>query len=293
MGNDIFFSKLKAILNDIEPIENPENVKRAEDRVLIESIRKEARVARTYMTDTIRENSIKLIDATLDNYKVECEGQRKALELAKRYSVNAHTVADNGNGLVLFGGLGTGKDHLMMGIAKRLYYHHKSVLWTDGLRLKARMVRFWSKDSESALDVIRELTDPDFLWISDPIIQGEPLTPQQRDFFYGIVNARYMAKKPTLLTINVKNGPELDAVMGAATADRLKDGSYTHYCDWPSWRGPLSINDLPLKPAPRKFDMNALQEQAIRNGDIPNPNMGTRPETAAKLKKLKPFVSAE
>ena len=135
-----------------------------------------------------------------------------------------------------------------MGVAKILYYHHKSVLWTNGSRLKARMRRCISnKDSESEREIVDELSGPDFLWLSDPIIAGEPLTTYQRDFMYSFIDARYQAQKPTLLTINVESSAQLDDVLGAATADLLRENSFCHFCDWKTHRKTKSIDSLPEK----------------------------------------------
>lgn len=211
-------------------------------------IENNARIAKNYMYDTLRGNGPQLMDATLDSYRVEpkCQSQAKALDVAKRYSKNYETVSENGKGLILFGSVGTGKDHLMMGIAKKLYYHHKSVMWTNGTRLKARMRGCIGREGESESDVIRDYVAPDFLWISDPIIAGNPMTTFQTEFFHGIVDARYMEKKPILLTINVKDGDELEAALGAASVDRMKSNGFAHYCNWKTERRLASIDDLPL-----------------------------------------------
>lgn len=270
MSNDIFMQKLSAILRNIDPIpeastfENIETewedgedrtkrwsnayIRLREARNANQRLDDAARIAKNYMCDTLRGNGPQLLDATLESYRVEpkCQSQAKALDVARRYSKNYETVSENGKGLILFGSVGTGKDHLMMGIAKKLYYHHKSVMWTNGTRLKARMRGCIGRDGESESEVIRDFCKPDFLWISDPVIASNPMTTFQTEFFHGIVDARYMEKKPILLTINVEDGVELESALGAAAVDRLKSSGFAHYCDWKTQRKLASIDDLPL-----------------------------------------------
>ena len=75
----------------------------------------------------------------------------------------------------------------------------------------------------------RRWGDPDFLWISDLVVAGHPLTPFQSEFVYQIVEARCAQKKPMLITINVSTSDEFNGMLGEATADRLRSNALTHF----------------------------------------------------------------
>ena len=189
------------------------------------------------MGATLGDAGILLENATIANYVSKSSGQLKTVALAEKYANNADSAFENGIGLIFYGTIGTGKDHLMMGVAKRLFNAMKIVVWTNGPKLKTRMRNcIKGEDSEEALN--RDCLDPDFLWISDLVAAGHSLSPFQSDCVYQIVDARYASKKPTLITINVDSANEFNTLLGAATADRLRANALTHFFDWESFRKP-------------------------------------------------------
>ena len=68
-------------------------------------------------------------DATLDNYTTDTESQESALRSILAYADDMkHEVMDLGTNIVLFGSTGTGKDHLLIGLARRAIGHLCPVL---------------------------------------------------------------------------------------------------------------------------------------------------------------------
>ncbi len=265
MNHEIFAKKVRAVLRDLgqtlpakyQDIPAPmyqwkmiESEKRKWKELDSEGFHfeNEIKAACEAMEKTLKGAGESLIDATLENYVASLPGQKEALVIANRYANNVATVLEDGVNLIFFGTVGTGKDHLMMGIAKRLFANRKTVLWTDGAQLKMRM-RDCIGGDDSEYAIIRDHTSPDFLWISDPVIAGFPLTAFQTEYFYNIINTRYSQKKPTLVTLNVHNSDEFNRLLGAPTADRLRANGLAHYFNWPSARTLLSIDKLPEKEA--------------------------------------------
>lgn len=203
------------------------------------NIERKIEVAYEAMGTTLLDVGALLENATIANYVSKTLEQQKAVATAIKYADNACLALENGINLIFFGTVGTGKDHLMMGVAKKLFNARKTVAWTNGPQLKTRM-RDCINGNDSEMELNRDCLKPDFLWISDLVVAGHPLTPYQSDCVYQIVEARSAQKKPILMTINVKNPFEFNTSLGAATADRLRNKAICHFFDWESYRVPSS-----------------------------------------------------
>lgn len=141
-------------------------------------------------------------------------------------------------GLVLYGPVGTGKDHLAFGaVAAAVKEHGCSAGFRNGRELMAEYRdRIGSDKSESGL--IDALTWQHVLILSDPLpVRGE-LTDFQADVLYRLVDGRAAAGLITVCTLNVANDEEADRRLGAATWDRLCDRAWKLGCFWESYRRP-------------------------------------------------------
>ncbi|MCF7960764.1 MAG: ATP-binding protein [Pirellula sp.] len=187
------------------------------------------------MAEVLVNVGVRLIDANLDNFETQRIEQVEALKVAKWYADSYFEVQSKGQNLIFFGGVGTGKDHLAMGIAKALYGKRRSVRWINGVTLQSRL-RECIGGGETESEFIEELTFPDFLWMSDPVLPGCNLTPFVTQFIHNIVDKRYREKKPILMTVNVPAPKALEGSLGVPTVDRLRADAVTHFCNWPSYR---------------------------------------------------------
>lgn len=219
--------------------------------------------------------------ATLENYIATTQKQKQVLAVCDKYANNAELVSAEGSNLILYGGMGTGKDHLCMGVAKRLHRLRKIIVWVDGIELQMRMGECLKGASDRAM--LSEYIAPDYLWISNPVINGIGLQPFQMRYFHAIIDGRYRQQKPTMLTVNATDSKMLSALLEGPAVDRLKSNSIALPCDWESYREADRGERLPTaeipEPLPPKYD------------PPPNPRMSQR--FREKLKKLKPFVAAE
>jgi DNA replication protein DnaC len=143
-------------------------------------------------------------------------------------------------GMVLFGPVGTGKDHLAFAAVGQALVDHDVVFsahWLYGRDFFGTVRdRIDSHDSEATL--LRRLESIDVLVVSDPLPPFGDLTPFQADTFYRLVEARYARRKITICTLNVATDDEADRRLGAATWDRLCHRSWKMHCCWPSFRQP-------------------------------------------------------
>lgn len=186
---------------------------------------------------------------TLDNYEATTDEQKRVLEGTREYASDIHARRKQPTGAMWFGSVGTGKDHLALGvlrIAKAAKYSCK-VVFGEQFRSQTREVIM--SDDQSEEKFLRQFHQ-DFLLLSDPIpVRGE-LTPTQSDALMSVMRSRIELGLPTLVTVNVLNRYDLagniisrsrqeaEDRMGLPTYDRMAMGSYVFECQWKSHRKP-------------------------------------------------------
>ena len=175
-------------------------------------------------------------DCRLSNYVVECDGQREAIRLLTEYAKDIAGRIEQGQGIVLTGPCGTGKDHFMVAMIREAIGADKSVIWKDGVSLFREFRGVIGDDRASEGDIIWPLVQCDVLAISDPLPVTGSLTPYQANTLREIVGRRYDHSKAVWITMNGGSRLEAEERMAAATVDRLGHGALTIVCDWPSWR---------------------------------------------------------
>jgi len=149
--------------------------------------------------------------------------------------------------LVLYGPVGTGKDHLAFSAAgEAVFNHYLSCEFVNGRELFATLRATMTKDAvEKDKEILEYYIRPDLLVLSDPIPPIGEITRYEADSLYMLINSRYMRRKLTIATLNVANDEEADLKLGAPTWDRLCHGSWKIFCCWESHRKPA----LELKPS--------------------------------------------
>jgi DNA replication protein DnaC len=156
----------------------------------------------------------------------------------KQYGENLTTHVEEGEGLVLFGKQGTGKDHLMAGMLFHAARIGFTVRLVNGMDMYRGVSETWGTDAKES-DRLKELTGPDILAISDPLPPTGKLQDYQTNFLYSVIDQRYRKMKPTWVTANFFSGKDAAERLSSQVADRMKDGALTLYCNWPSYRKSL------------------------------------------------------
>lgn len=174
-------------------------------------------------------------DCRLETFDTSSPKQAAAVNALKEYrDTMADRLAD-GEGIVLFGPKGTGKDHLLVSLCPVAFAMGKRVVWQNGMDLFGEMRdRMDSGESERAL--VSRLVYPDVLYLSDPVPPIGSLTEFQASMMFRILDGRYSRRKATWCSVNVSKGSELEERMGPQNVDRLRDGALSIHCDWPSYR---------------------------------------------------------
>lgn len=175
---------------------------------------------------------------TKSNLKAKEAVEEWAETLTDRMSANEN--------LLLWGPVGTGKDHLAIAALHRatelqLIEEDTNSLYDTIIRVNGRdfcgQCRDLMDSKQTEEEFLAEFDRSPILIFSDPLPPIGGLTPHQSDMFYRLINRRYK-KLVTIVTVNVVDDDDADARMGAPTWDRICDGAWKIHCNWKSHRQP-------------------------------------------------------
>lgn len=198
--------------------------------------KQEAATKANYWRQYTLDRGSRYADCRLSNYETRTDQQRTQLAALQSYAENMAEHLETGHGVTLFGPCGTGKDHLATALCRvAILKHGKRTLWVDGMTLFGSLRNSFDGDGKSETEIVRDYQRCPLLSISDPLpIMGE-LTPFQAGALFRILDARYSARRPTIMTVNVERD-DADRRLGTAIVDRLRHSSLLLHCNWPSYR---------------------------------------------------------
>jgi len=187
--------------------------------------------------DLINERGKRYDECRLSTYEITNPKQQEVVDKLTSYCKNMAGQVREGRGIVLFGPAGTGKDHLMMALARVAIINDLGVGWENGMDFFATVRdSFGRDDGETEAELIRYLTRPEILILSDPLPPAGKLTEFQTNVLFRAIDYRYSRCQPTWVTLNCSGRKEADERMGCQNMDRLIHGSLKLFCDWESYR---------------------------------------------------------
>ena len=229
----------------------------AEEEKKAEERRKQQEAIRARVKKLIKDSGMggRFQNRTFDRWEMT-EENRKAFGTCKRYADafdmmipakgrdgKVEPPQKERNGLFLIGGYGTGKTHLAAAIANQLIQNGTPVICMTMIDLLARIREtFDSRGEGTEAQVMRLYADIPLLIIDD--LGSEQPTEWGCTTIFAIINARYEAYMPTIVTSNcgadelVQRMTPRDASDRNAqkTVDRLREMCVAVQMDWPSWR---------------------------------------------------------
>lgn len=176
-------------------------------------------------------------DCRLSTFKTSDSSQKAAIERLTEYGLDIRENFQAGRCIVWFGPPGTGKDHLLMAMARIAIANDYRVGWKNGAMLWAEFRATMDDDSDrNEIALLKQLTAPDILAISDPLPPVGKLSEYQITSLCNVIDARYSHLKPTWLTLNVANRREAEDRMSPQVVRRIADGSLVIVCNWPPFK---------------------------------------------------------
>lgn len=183
----------------------------------------------------------KYATATIANWRAETPRQQQVRAAVIEYCRSAAERVKAGEGVLLYGPVGTGKDHIAVGIARACCLAGLKICWLKGQEFFGKLRDAMDETSDrSERDLFREFRS-DVLFISDPVPPIGPLSPYQATMLYRLVDEHYSRGGVVVATVNVAGDEEADKRIGPQTWDRLKDRAWQIHCEWKSFRKPSRI----------------------------------------------------
>lgn len=124
--------------------------------------------------------------------------QERAVGIAKKYVENFPKFYEENIGLMFWGGVGTGKSFIAACIANALIDKLTPVIMSSVQDLVSDITEDYGENREYILNHIKSV---DLLILDDLGVERD--TPYMLEHVYDIVNARYKAKKPLIVTTNL------------------------------------------------------------------------------------------
>ena len=126
------------------------------------------------------------------------DGQNPAMKYARRYVEHWAAMIERGQGLLLWGGVGTGKTFAAACIANALVEREVGVRM---ITLGDALVQLFGMNGEERVRYLESLSSCGLLILDD--FGVERRTPYAREQVYEIVNRRYLSGRPMVVTTNL------------------------------------------------------------------------------------------
>jgi len=192
--------------------------------------------------NTLLANSMlreRFIDKTFKNFHPfgkDREKQLRVLAIARDFAGAFHHHRQAGTWFLFMGNVGTGKSHLCAAIINEVIRAGYTALFTKTPRLLREIKDTFNRDSElTQSEILRKMAKLDLLVIDEVGIQFG--TDTERMILYEILDLRYEAMRPVILTTNITDLKSMEKLLGERIIDRLFEGeSKIVVFDWESHR---------------------------------------------------------
>ena len=173
----------------------------------------------------------------LDNYEAVNADAAVNRQACEAYVSNWPKHLAAGTSMVMVGSCGTGKNHLAVGLAKKIIRDHlATVLITDVMRITRMVKSTWRNDAaRTEADVLDHYASLDLLIIDEVGVQFG--SPSELAILQEVINSRYESMLPTILISNLTLKQLKDSV-SERIVDRVTEGGNNQLVfNWESYRG--------------------------------------------------------
>lgn len=173
----------------------------------------------------------KVRNASFSRFSVTDEN-KKLYKIARKYTENFPMMLKKGQGLLLYGDVGSGKSFTAGCIANYLIERMRPVVMTSFIQILEELMRF----GDDANMKIQTMMLADLLVIDD--LGTERGTDFALEKVYEVIDARYRSGKPIILTTNLDLGymQRCEDIRYSRIYDRIFEMCYPVKTVCPSWR---------------------------------------------------------
>ena len=175
-------------------------------------------------------------EATIEKFECNLAEQKIVKAKVQEISLRLPEMIAKGHGIIFYGPVGTGKDHLMTALLYAAAKETTACRWINGQDLFGEIRDRTMDGGEKEARVLREFLEPDVLAISDLIRPAGALSDFRLEFLYRLVDKRYSERRGVWLTLNVDSPAEAEEFLMSSTWDRLQHSAAFIPCFWPSYR---------------------------------------------------------
>jgi len=185
--------------------------------------------AETFRAASLMDKKYK--DAKFEKYS-KTPYNEKNLSLASKYARSFERMLENNQGLILWGGVGTGKSFTAACIANYLIDHETSVLMTSFVKL----LELIDSRADNVTNIIYKLNNAPLVIFDD--LGAERATDYALEKVYSIIDSRYRARLPMILTTNlsIEEMKQETDIRYSRIYDRIFETCYPMQFTGPSWR---------------------------------------------------------
>jgi DNA replication protein DnaC len=159
----------------------------------------------------------RFLESTFDNC-IKRPGTEKVISAATEYLKDWEHKKLTGEGILIFGGTGSGKTHIAAAIANEVIHKCSTVVFVNVPDLLENMkISFKTGSTE---DIIKSLEESDLLILDDA--GAEKWSEWVESTLYKIINNRYNNRKPLIITTNC-NISELREKIGFRSWSRIQE----------------------------------------------------------------------
>lgn len=201
-----------------------------------EEVEQELRTAKQEVILKLKEKSLlgKMFkDARFENLDPKRDNDlMNIVERTKLYVENFEEIKEEGQGIYIFGNVGTGKSYLTACIGNELMDNGYSVLFTNFSEI-SKMIRatYDPGSRKSEFEVLRALTEVDLL-IVDDLGTEKNLTAENsflQEKVFEVINNRYINKKSIIFTSNYSIKELYKRGVEERTVDRIAEMSTVNF----------------------------------------------------------------
>jgi len=184
----------------------------------------------------------RFLSRKFENFITDTPGRKKAHQAAMDYVCDFAANREAGQGLYILGSFGTGKTHLAVAIALELLETGYRVIFRTADDLFRDIKRTFGEGDAAEQKILAQYKTCDLLVIDD--LGKEQATEWTTAMLYAIINERYEAQRPVIITTNFSER-ELIAIESPkgtgkqrinAILSRLHETTTALEMAWEDWR---------------------------------------------------------